>query len=131
MHTADELVAMLARETERALVLCLSGEIDLGNAEATTAALSRAALDVSAGGLVVVDLTGVTHLCMAGARVLCRFAAELADQGVRTRLVVEPNGVAARVAELSELNRHVLVCTSLFEALDASLNASLDRFLDV
>jgi anti-anti-sigma factor len=118
MQTPDERIEMVPRRFDAALVVSLAGEIDLGNAEAAAAALGRASAATDAGEVLVVDLTELSHLSLAAARALYRLAADRADQGLRTRLVAAPECIAARVARLSELDRYVLVCASLHDALD-------------
>jgi len=121
MFSSDPRIEMVAHRTRAALVLRCGGEIDFGNAEATGAALRDAAAGLGSGEMALVDLTAVTHLSVAGARVLCRFAFACADRAVDVRLVVEREGVAARVAELSGLDRCVSVHHTLLDALDSRL----------
>jgi anti-sigma B factor antagonist len=98
------------------LVVCAAtGEVDM-----VTAPLLRQALDKAAvwqARRIVVDLSQVRFLAMAGVRALAGAVAEIRSSGGRVDLVV-PVGVVRRVLDLSGVTGEPVIYGSLSEALD-------------
>jgi len=95
-------------ETERrgsALLVRISGEIDISNARELSSAIEAAV--PNGAPTIVVDLTNITYLDSAGVRLLMRLADRLRIRRRERRLVV-PERAPIRVAlELTGLPRIV------------------------
>jgi anti-anti-sigma factor len=124
MIAGQDRVGVTPHELGGAMVLGLSGELDFGNADWAGHVLRRSVAGPLPSLLVVLDLTEVGFLSAAGVHILYLFAAECAERGLRTRVVVEPDGIVERVARLAELDRRIPVFTQLSEALDIATPAS-------
>ncbi|WP_185981653.1 STAS domain-containing protein [Skermania sp. ID1734] len=102
-----------------ALILRISGDIDLATVEETAAILDDATAQLPPPDLVIVDLCAASFLSVAGVRALERFASTAAERGVRTRLVAQGGTVVHRVMHITRLDRRVEV----FETIDCALAA--------
>lgn len=80
------------------------GEMDMSNAGEIESAL-ESALTGAGPARRIVDLRATTYLSSAGVRVLFTLAATLNARGQKLFVVVEPDGVVARVVELTDLTR--------------------------
>jgi anti-anti-sigma factor len=97
------------------LVACLSGEVDISNAETMERRIAEAAPPEEVGG-VVVDLSGVSFLDSAGVRLLFALHATLTEQGRPMALVVPARSPVGRVLEIVDIQRVVWVARTVDEA---------------
>lgn len=118
MSASQDRVGVTLYETDEAMVVGLGGEIDFGNADWAGHVLRRTTADVMPPRMVVLDLSDVGFLSAAGVRMLYGYAASCADRGVRSCVVIEPEGIIERVARLAELDRHVPLYAAVSAALD-------------
>ena len=86
-------------------VACLSGEIDLSNAEAIATAIEPV-FERQGKGLVI-DLTAVEYLDSAGIRLIFRMVRSSESRGWRLRLVVPAQSHLRRVLDLADVARAV------------------------
>jgi anti-anti-sigma factor len=105
--------------TPAALIIRLTGEIDYASADEAAARLDRAALLLPPPGMVIVDLTRVSHLSAAGLRVVQCFAVACAERSVRTCFAIPPDGIVRRVVRLLPLDPRLTVFDSVDQALQA------------
>jgi anti-sigma B factor antagonist len=97
-----------------AVVVRLSGEIDMANAPAIGRAI---VLGLSGAGAVLIDLTEVTFLDSGGVRLLDVLVGDLEDHGTPMRFVVDEAGAARKTLELCAF-REDLLATDLKQAAD-------------
>ena len=103
----SELATVTATDLEGARLVSVSGEIDLSNVDAVTAAISGSI--PSDASLVIVDLSETAYLDSAGLAMLFRFAERLGYSRQELRLVVPPDSPVRRVLELTNLDRVIRV----------------------
>lgn len=103
--------------TSTALVVRLSGEIDLASADAALAKLVRVTAALPPPDLAVLDLSAVSLLSAAAVHAVRAFAAACADRGVRIHLVVAPRSISHRVVRMSGLEDRLPTFTQLGLAL--------------
>lgn len=107
------------RDLPGCTVIALPVEIDLCNALGLHQSI-MSAVDARAARLrlLVLDLTGTGFMDSQGARLIEEVRRDLRPWA-RIRVVAAPDGVAARVLELTGLRRDVPVYDNLTEALEA------------
>jgi anti-anti-sigma factor len=93
-------IGITRTDTDTALVLALSGEIDLATIDTVARELQRAASSVPPPPLVVLDLAGVSFLSVSALRMVHAFAGSCAERGVRTCVVADPDGLILRILDL-------------------------------
>jgi anti-sigma B factor antagonist len=108
-------VSTTVSEDGRLAVLTVSGELDLGTAEAVWPGLARLLAD-SGTETVVLDGTALEFLDSSGLRVLLR-GAKLAESETTAFRVVTPHPVVQRVLDLAGVRDALDVRASLAEAL--------------
>jgi anti-anti-sigma factor len=99
----------------RAVVLRISGEIDLSNAWVVSGAMREAISNQVHA--VVVDLSGVSYLDSAGVRVLFDLSRSLAEHDQRLVVVLPPGSTIRRALEVSAFHTAAQVVDTLNEAL--------------
>ena len=104
------------REEGAALVVSLSGEVDLEHSPRAREVLLEA---VGRGLRLLVDLSGVSYLDSSGVASLVEAFQASRRQGQRFALV-SVNAPALRVLELARLDRVFTIYTTLAEGLDVS-----------
>lgn len=92
------------------VVVALSGEIDLSNAESLETAIDQATADAKD---VVIDLTAVDFIDSRGLRLLKRASTAVAERGGTFAVVAPPNGVARSVLDITHLSDELAVRDSL------------------
>lgn len=107
------------REVDGAVVVEVTGEVDLDTAPRLREAIA-VALAETAGGRCVLDLTTVGHLDSAGLTALVDATREAAAQQARLRIVVDANRPVIRPIEITGLNQVLHLYESVDEALDES-----------
>lgn len=112
-----EPVEVVEIPTTGALVLRVSGEIDLSTMTATGRMLAAAGATLPPPGVIVVDLSQVAYLSAAGVRALVAFALSIAERGVSTRLVAARHTVVHRLLRIADLGKHLPVFDTVDEAL--------------
>jgi anti-anti-sigma factor len=103
----SELASVTATDLEGARLISVSGEIDLSNVSAVTAAISGSI--PSHASLVIVDLSETAYLDSAGLAMIFRLAERLGYSRQGFCLVVPPDSPVRRVLELSNLDRVIRV----------------------
>jgi anti-sigma B factor antagonist len=103
-------------ELDGAIVVRLTGELDLYNAHLVRDALFAGAK--RSPERLIVDLSGVTFIDSTGLGVLIEARTQLANR--RAFLLVGPGLETRRALEISGLDRHFAVHDSLDEAVSAS-----------
>jgi anti-sigma B factor antagonist len=100
-------VANLSLETsvaDRAVVIALSGELDLAGAVALQQELER--LEAEAAGVVVLDLRGVAFMDSSGLRLIAASSQRARELGRRLALVPGPEQVM-RVFEITRMRERL------------------------
>lgn len=116
MPGRTDLFSVTASLTSSALIVQLTGEIDLTNADEAKSALLDTAAVLPPPDLIVLDLTAVTFLSAAAVHALQAFATAGSARGIRTHIVVEPDSIVSEVVVLSRLNETVPTFTMLEQA---------------
>ena len=112
MASPDEFEVAVETAREDALVIRLSGDLDLASSPRFEDALAAAPPATH----VVIDLTGCTFLDSSGVRALIRAVRGAPEDGRRVD-VVAASAAVLRVLEITGVNRMVSVHPSLEEAL--------------
>jgi anti-anti-sigma factor len=101
------LVVVTPATTERALVLRVSGTLDLVTAHGAALRLREMVAALPPPSLVVLDLTTVEFLSAAGLRTVRELAAACADKQVSVRLASGPGSVARRILTIARFDEDV------------------------
>lgn len=101
-HDQSALVTMSVHDDGQRLVVALTGEIDLSNAEQVLRDLDQAFTGRSETG---VDLSGLAFLDSAGIAALGRLDRDARLRGVSMAVIAAPGSVAARTLHLSGMDR--------------------------
>lgn len=112
-----DLVGVTQTTTSQALILRLTGEIDLATSGTAYDRLRSAVAELPPPPLVVVDLTDVGFFSVAGVRLLRTFIDVSARHGLIVRVVVPPDSTTHRVLTIVGLNGQVPIFDTLDEAL--------------
>ncbi|WP_318306338.1 STAS domain-containing protein [Amycolatopsis solani] len=110
----QDLVRVTPERTGDAVVLTVSGEIDLLSASVLSNAITEALADPP--GLLVLDLSGVSFLASIGITALLE-ARHGAGHGTRVRVVAPEGSVVARTLQLTGLREALGVTTTRDAAL--------------
>jgi anti-sigma B factor antagonist len=102
----DDLALMQRDDVGDAVVVRLSGEIDLSNAEELHRQIRQTVGDAP---LVVVDLTGIAYIDSQGLRLLKRLSDQLDDDGARLEVVAPPDCIARDVLELTGMGEDITI----------------------
>jgi len=100
--------------TPDALVLSVTGEIDMGTAPRLAEAFEGASGRMK---LVIVDLTDVSFVDSSGLNVLLQTQRALAEHGSALRIVAPTTSVVRRVFEIANLTEPLNVVESQDDAL--------------
>ena len=100
--------------TPDALIVSVSGEVDMGTAKRLTEALEGAS---DRTPLVVVDLADVSFIDSSGLNALLQSQRALAGRGSVLKIVVPPTGVVRRVFEIANLTEPLHVVENRDDAL--------------
>lgn len=84
------------------LVILLSGEIDLSNAETLETQIDQA-IQVANVPEVVIDLTGIDFIDSRGLRLLARISTTLAGRGATLAVVAPPDSIARSVLDMTRM----------------------------
>jgi anti-sigma B factor antagonist len=93
-----ELASMQQERRDGCVILRLSGEIDLSNAEDMRRRIAGAA---EGSPLAILDLTELEYIDSQGLRVLRQLATELGVAGTELELVAPPGSIARDVLEIT------------------------------
>jgi anti-sigma B factor antagonist len=102
----DQLAQIVREQRAGQVIIHLSGEIDLSNADDLQARIERL---VDNCPHVVVDLTGIRYIDSQGLRLLNRLAIGLAANGAAFELVAPPESVARDVLDLTRMSADIPV----------------------
>jgi anti-anti-sigma factor len=96
-------------------ILRVAGEVDLATALPLAQAIER---ELSPGGALIADLTGVEFIDSAGTRALA--LADRAATALGCRLLIVPSEAVSHVFEMAALESVLTLCAREDEALDAA-----------
>ncbi|HVV19970.1 MAG TPA: STAS domain-containing protein [Pseudonocardiaceae bacterium] len=119
MDDDNDRIDVVRTTTNRALILRVTGDIDMVTVEAANTSLRAAAATLPPPWLVVLDLTDVGFFGAAGVRLLRQWIDGCAEQGIRVHVVVDPASVALRVFRIVGLDEDVPTFPDLSRALDS------------
>jgi anti-anti-sigma factor len=101
--------ALLRSEYEDGrLVILLSGEIDLSNAETLETRIDQA-IHVATVSKVVIDLTAVDFIDSRGLRLLTRIATAVAGRGSTFAVIAPPDSIARSVLDMTRMTDELAV----------------------
>ena len=103
------------REVDGILVLTVTGEIDMENAQALCAAIT-AAIDERRGEPCILDLTSVAFLGSAGLTALVRATSHARERREPLRIVVDSNRPVIRPIQVTGLDEVLSLYHSVEEA---------------
>jgi anti-anti-sigma factor len=107
---SDKMISIDQERRGGWLLLRLSGEIDLSNADGLRERIEFATVgDVS----VIVDLAEVEYIDSQGLRLLTGLAGTLAARGAALRLVAPPAGFARGVLDLARIGDDIEIRDSI------------------
>jgi stage II sporulation protein AA (anti-sigma F factor antagonist) len=101
---SEQLASMHIERREEQLLIRLSGEVDLSNADSLHTRIERA---IEGCPHVIIDLSAVEYLDSQGLRLLIRLAQKLAAADAKLELVAPPNSVARDVLELTHITDEI------------------------
>jgi anti-anti-sigma factor len=113
---AMSVAALRSEEREGHVVVRLTGEIDLANADTVGADIRRAVENRTFA--LALDLCEVTYVDSAGVRLLFDLAAELRARRQELLVVVRPDSPIASVVSIVALDRVAVVAADLEAALE-------------
>jgi anti-anti-sigma factor len=102
----DELALMQREDVDGTVVVRLSGEIDLSNADELHGRIRHM---VSGAPIAVVDLAGIAYIDSQGLRLLERLSDQLEGEGGRLEVVAPPDCVARDVLELTGMSEDITI----------------------
>jgi anti-anti-sigma factor len=102
----DELILLQREEREGVVVLHVSGEIDLSNADELHGRIQR---ELRESPLVVVDLGGVAYIDSQGLRILKRLSDQLDGAGSRLEVVAPPDSIARDVLDMTRMSDDITI----------------------
>lgn len=105
-----------SRRVDDVLVVRVTGEIDMQTAPKLQESLDET-VERMKGGRVVVDLTDVTFFGSVGLAALADAAAQADHHCCLLRIVVGINHLVRRSIEVTGLDRVLVLCVNLVEAL--------------
>ena len=94
----------------RRIVIHLSGEIDLSNADGLEAQIDVAAADLDD---VVIDLTAVDFIDSRGLRLIKRISTGIATRNAALAVVAPPKSIARSVLDVTGMTEELTVLDSL------------------
>ena len=106
-HDGNDPIDVTRTTTTRALVVQVTGDIDMATFRAADTSLRVALVALPPPWLVVMDLTGVGFFGATGVRLLRQWIDACADREVRVHLVVAPESLALRVFKIVGLHEDV------------------------
>jgi anti-anti-sigma factor len=105
-----ELAIMQQERRDDCVILSLSGEIDLSNAEDLHRRIAGAAEGAS---LVIIDLTQLEYMDSQGLHVLKQLSNEFAVAGTKLELVAPPDSIARDLLEITRLGETIPIRDAL------------------
>jgi anti-sigma B factor antagonist len=90
------------------LVILLSGEIDLSNAESLETRIGQA-IQVANVTEVVIDLTAIDFIDSRGLRLLTRISTAVAGRGAMLAVVAPPDSIARSVLDMTHMSDELAV----------------------
>ena len=103
--------ALLKFENENGSVLVsLSGEVDLSNAESLKTGIERA---TAGADRIVVDLTAIEFFDSSGLRLLKQLSTDASGANVTFVVVAPPNSIARSVLDITSMSDELAVQDSL------------------
>jgi stage II sporulation protein AA (anti-sigma F factor antagonist) len=102
----DELALLRREERDGAVVVHLTGEIDLSNAEELQGRIYR---EVRGVPLAMVDLADVAYIDSQGLRLLKRLSDQLGSEGAKLEVVAPTGTIARDVLELTRMGEDIAI----------------------
>lgn len=112
----SQLTARGAGGMDDVLVVRVAGDVDVRTAPQLQQALDET-LERMTGGRVVVDLTDVPFFGSPGLAVLAEAASRADEHQCRLRIVVGINPIVRRSIEVTGLDRVLVLCVNVVEAV--------------
>lgn len=106
----DELALLQREELDGVVVVHLSGEIDLSNADELHGRIHR---ELKGARLAVIDLAAIAYIDSQGLRLLKRLADQLDGEGSKLEVVAPPDSIARDVLELTGMSDDITVRDAL------------------
>jgi anti-anti-sigma factor len=107
---SDELATMRLDRSEGSLVVHVSGEIDLSNAQELHRQLESR---IGSHSRVIVNLADVEYLDSQGLRLIMQLCSKVDRDQTELSLVAPPGGVARQVLELARMHDYVEIRDAL------------------
>ena len=106
----DVSVPMTFKKENGSVLVSLSGEVDLSNAETV-----RTGIEVATAGAdrIVIDLTAIEFFDSSGLRLLTHLSTHAAGANVPFIVVAPPNSVARSVLDITSMSGEIAVEDSL------------------
>ena len=104
------------RGVENVLVVRVAGEVDLRTTPQLQQALDET-VEQMTGGRLVIDLTDVSFFGSPGLAVLAEAAAQADRHDCELRIVVGVNPIVRRSIEVTGLDRVLVLCVNVVEAV--------------
>jgi anti-sigma B factor antagonist len=98
-----------------AVVACVTGEVDLSNAESIRGAVSEATPNRALA--VILDFSHLDYLDSAGIQLIYQLRDDLRMRGQRLGLVVPPDSPATDALRLAGVERHLATAATVADAL--------------
>lgn len=115
--TADYDLRLTSRRTDHALIITVSGDIDLDTVEPLQYALSAAHCDPDRSRTVVLDLSAVSFAGTSFINVLLRARNLLGAERLR---ITDPSLCVARLMRMTDLDRYFTIDTTMAFASTAA-----------
>jgi anti-anti-sigma factor len=110
----DVSVPMTFEKENGSVLVSLSGDVDLSNAESVRTGIELAAVGAER---IVIDLTAIEFFDSSGLRLLNQLSTHAAEANVPFIVVAPPNSVARSVLDITSMSEELAVEDAL-EALD-------------
>jgi anti-sigma B factor antagonist len=111
---ADPAVPMRFEKENGSVLVSLSGEVDLSNAESVQTGIERA---TAGADRIVIDLTAIEFFDSSGLRLLKQLSTDAVGANVPFIVVAPPNSIARSVLDITSMSEELAVEDSL-HALD-------------
>jgi anti-anti-sigma factor len=106
----DQLATMRLERSEGPLVICLSGEIDLSNADQVHRDLETT---IQGCPRVILDLTELEYVDSQGLRLIRQICTKARRDGIELTLVAPPGSASRQVLDMARMDDYVEICSVL------------------
>jgi anti-sigma B factor antagonist len=106
----DELARVQREERNGAVVVHVSGEIDLSNADELHGRIHR---ELRGAPLAVVSLAEIAYIDSQGLRLLKRLSDQLEGEGSKLEVVAPPESIARDVLDMTRMSEDITIRDAL------------------